>query len=703
MPLSSFVTGIRRLTLPVLLAFCLLIPIFEARADESINEFASTVTIRPDGSLLVREEYTVTAEGERIKRGLYRDFPLRYSGPEKYRGHVPFTVLSATLDGRNLNVNDIERRGDTIRILMRNADLLPKGRHRLVLEYESSLHVRHYGEYDELNWNVTGTWALFIDKFSCRIILPKGVSIDKTVAWLGGDGSKSSDSVDISLPAPNQALFTGKKKSDHFDTHIVPGEQLTVAVSFPKGAIVNPIGPFLEKQKIEDAEREKRWEAEKVLRAEEEARLAAEEKAVAEKGMLHLILYHNPNLPLQAVACGLVFLYYFLFWRRLGKDPDKGAIIPRFHPPMAVYMGKGKQPVDFTSAPMSPLAVEYLRNHEKTTGRGLAALFLSLAAKRLCTIRKETEDVYALRPNPIPGSGPYDLSPEERAAHEELTTAASPEGELVLDPKQTDMRSAQGAADGCLSKNYSAAWTFNTWVSVLGWLVVLPLAFSLSFWSSNVPLQSSGSVELPGPARVFLISLCFMMAIALPFAFLSAGNRRLVGILTLIFPLAGVAVLATEGFFSGLEWILPTVMFAVALIFTFLMKAPSKAARAALDEIEGLAIYMGTAEKDRLEMLNRPEDSPDVFQKLLPYALVLGLEKTWCNRFADQIDAGLMRESGIDPDIVRDRRGWERFASGFSSAVAASSSMSSSSSSGSAFSSGGGAGSGSGGGGGGGI
>ena len=148
-------------------------------------------------------------------------------------------------------------------------------------------------------------------------------------------------------------------------------------------------------------------------------------------------------------------------------------------------------------------------------------------------------------------------------------------------------------------------------------------------------------------------------------------------------------------------------MLAVACVFSILMKAPSKAARAALDEIEGLVMYMDVAEKDRLEMLNRPEDTPRVFQTLLPYALVLGLEKTWCDRFADQIAAGLMTDSDIDQDVFSDRHNWEHFTLGLSAAVAASTvveSSSSSSSSESAFSSGGGgSGSGSGGGGGGGC
>ena len=700
MPLFAFPSRARRLVLPALLLLCLFVPVFEGKAAEVINEFISTVTVRPDGSMRVREEYTVTAEGEQIKRGIYRDFPLRYSGPEAYRGLVPFTVVSATLDDHPLDTGDTSRLGDVIRIFMRGSKPLDKGRHRFVLEYDTALHLRRYDSHDELNWNASGVWAFRIDKFSCRIVLPKGVPVEKTIAWLGKGGSKNTDEVEISRPAPNQAEFAGKKVFDRFDTHIMPGEQLTVAVSFPKNAIADPMPALLERQKAEDAESEARM-------AEYAAHRAAEEKAAAEKGMLSLLLYHYPALPLHTAVFCLVFLYFFLCWWRLGRDPAKGTIIPHFHPPMAPYMGKGKPPEDFVVAPMSPLGVEFLRKHGSTTNRGLSALLLCLAVKRLCAIGKTEDGLYVLRPRPLPHAGQPALSPEERAAHEKLTEEASPDGELILSPKQEAMRNIRSAANKPVRTNYNAAWALNSWVSVLGWLLVLPLAYTVCFWDADLPVQSSGSVDLPGPALVFLVSCIFTLVTALAILFLRTAGLSVISLALCIFPAAGIAALWSEGFFSGPYWILPTAMLAVACVFSILMKAPSKAARAALDEIEGLVMYMDVAEKDRLEMLNRPEDTPRVFQTLLPYALVLGLEKTWCDRFADQIAAGLMTDSDIDQDVFSDRHNWEHFTLGLSAAVAASTvveSSSSSSSSESAFSSGGGgSGSGSGGGGGGGC
>ena len=156
-----------------------------------------------------------------------------------------------------------------------------------------------------------------------------------------------------------------------------------------------------------------------------------------------------------------------------------------------------------------------------------------------------------------------------------------------------------------------------------------------------------------------------------------------------------------------MEWLLLLLILITSFVFTPLIKAPSPAARAILDEIEGLAMYMRTAELPRLEQVSahdeRPEDTPEVFRRLLPYALVLGLEKTWCNRFADQIQAAALEESGVDVALVHGHNGWSDFADGFGSAVGASSASASTSSSSGFSSGGGGSGSGSGGGGGGGL
>lgn len=260
----------------------------------------------------VRETIVVHAEGNQIKKGIYREIPLLYSGPENYNGTVPFTVASASIDGSPLKQVETETSDDNIRVLMRGKGPLSQGQHRFDLEYDTSLHLRFYESNGELNWNTTGVWGFPIRAASCRIVLPQGVAVQQTAAWAGLAGSQNTDSITIARPHANEATFT-------LASPLEPGAQLTVAVSFDKNSIANPALALAQQQQRENEAFEK---------AQQET-----ERAIKARGLLFEVLYDNPSLPTQCLAFCAVFLYYFLLWQRLGIDPPKGAIIARYYPP----------------------------------------------------------------------------------------------------------------------------------------------------------------------------------------------------------------------------------------------------------------------------------------------------------------------------------------------------------------------------------
>jgi hypothetical protein len=144
-------------------------------------------------------------------------------------------------------------------------------------------------------------------------------------------------------------------------------------------------------------------------------------------------------------------------------------------------------------------------------------------------------------------------------------------------------------------------------------------------------------------------------------------------------------------------------------LFFYLLRAPTALGRPIMDQLDGLRLYLQTAESDRLN-LNAPEITAERFEALLPYAVALDVEKPWSDAFA----AALRRAHPDDPDPMSHyRSGWSSgswSSSNFSSAVSSSISGVSSalasavpvSSGSSGFGGGGGSGGGGGGGGGGG-
>jgi uncharacterized membrane protein YgcG len=76
-----------------------------------------------------------------------------------------------------------------------------------------------------------------------------------------------------------------------------------------------------------------------------------------------------------------------------------------------------------------------------------------------------------------------------------------------------------------------------------------------------------------------------------------------------------------------------------AVFFTTFMGAATPLGRELMDGIAGMRLYLTVAEKDRMNMAGAPEMSPKHYEKLLPYAVALGVEKQWSTHFQKWLDA----------------------------------------------------------------
>ncbi len=82
------------------------------------------------------------------------------------------------------------------------------------------------------------------------------------------------------------------------------------------------------------------------------------------------------------------------------------------------------------------------------------------------------------------------------------------------------------------------------------------------------------------------------------------------------------------------------IILSAIIILAFAHAMPQKTYRGVLakEHILGLKDYLSVAEKDRLEFHNAPEKNPQQFEKLLPYAIALGVEKQWARQFEGLYD-----------------------------------------------------------------
>ncbi len=75
-------------------------------------------------------------------------------------------------------------------------------------------------------------------------------------------------------------------------------------------------------------------------------------------------------------------------------------------------------------------------------------------------------------------------------------------------------------------------------------------------------------------------------------------------------------------------------MVGTLILFFMLLMRPTKLGRALLDEALGFEEYLEFAEKDEMNLRNPPEKTPELFERYLPYALALGVQQEWAERFA---------------------------------------------------------------------
>jgi uncharacterized membrane protein YgcG len=141
----------------------------------------------------------------------------------------------------------------------------------------------------------------------------------------------------------------------------------------------------------------------------------------------------------------------------------------------------------------------------------------------------------------------------------------------------------------------------------------------LGGWSVGVVLLVIGVIKAwrgkPGVSTYF--NALFLTLFALPFV---AGE------------IVGFGLFAS---FTGIGFaVVALALMLTHVLFFHWLKAPTQEGRKLLDHIAGLRLYLGVAERDALAAQQAPPMSIDEFQRFLPYALALDVEKTWADRFA---------------------------------------------------------------------
>ena len=613
------------------LAIVIFLP-FSSRAAETILDWHSDIIIQADSGMTVTETVRVRAEGKEIKRGIYRDFPTTYQDRLGNRMRVGFDLLAVERDGRP-EPHHTENVSNGVRIYAGHKDvLLNPGIYTYSITYRTNRQLGYFEKHDELYWNVTGNgWVFPIESASAVVTLPATFPVGEilTEGYTGPQGSRER-SYTSHVDERGRVIF---KSSRNLKAH----EGFTIVVGWPKGHVAEPS----QRQRIT-------W-------------LLSDNKAVA-----------------VSVAGLLILLAYYLWaWFAVGRDPEKGTVIPRFTPPdnlspaaMRFIMEMGFDNKTFASALINLAVKGYLRITEEEKALGLVTTY---------TLTKTGE-----KPKEPLSKGEQKLA--DKLFPGDLKT-------LKLEKSNhTRVSRAINALKGLLKEEYSrSVFLNNRGYMAAGMLISVAVLLLSGF--------AGGSM---GGDPVLWFAILWLLPWTIGTFSLWATRKFF---MASVFTIALLAATTTFALTISVVFIASLVLLVmVNIIFFVILKAPTNLGRRLMDKVEGFRMYLSTAEEHRLEKLHPPEKTPELFEKYLPYALALEVDQQWSEKFSDVLASAAM-DNGYSPRWYHghnwDQMHTNRFASSLGSSL--SSAISSASTApGSSSGSGGGGSSGGGGGGGGG-
>lgn len=500
--------------LAAVILFACFIP--AAHAAERILTYHSEIQVTQSGEIVVDETIRVQAEGQQIRRGIYRDFPTDYKDPMGNHYRVDFTVVSVARDG-NDEPWHTERLSNGVRLYIGDADhLLATGLHDYRIRYTTNRQLGFFKDHDELWWNVTGNgWAFLIEHASANISLPFRIAAEdyRLDAFVGRFGSTERNASSFVVDGQTLAFATNRL--------LMPEEGLSVVVAWPKGLITEP-------------------------------------------GLQRKLLWFlRDNGAAIVLLLGLLAQlgWYLRSWNKVGRDPEKGVIIPLFAPPQG----------------LSPAAVRYVK--DMSFGQhSFTAAVISLAVKGYIRIEEEDKEFTLFKENVAADE------PKLTAGETAVLNTLLPGGRRSIKMEQenhSDFSQAQSLLGAALKKEYQGQ------------------------------LFHLNSGYLLPPALMAVVT--------------------------------GLIALAFQG--SPLVWISYIVLSLVMLgLFAWLLRAPTLAGRKIMDQIEGFRMYLDTAEQDRLDRMQSPRLTPEVFEAFLPYAFALGVQNHWCERFQRELPEELQQD-----------------------------------------------------------
>ena len=368
---------------------------------------------------------------------------------------------------------------------------------------------------------------------------------------------------------------------------LAPNEGLTIAIAFSSGIIKRPPPPTL---------LERLWE-------------------------------QYGHQAYTIVALLILGSYYFFSWRKVGKDPHKPLVVPTFNPP------------NNWNAPT--IRRLYKKEHDKKV---LTVALIEMAVKRLIRIKQEPNKYWLSRKKYVLeklATDETELTPQEARIINTLFSDDEPTIDVSNKNHTTFYLVDRDLKNYTPEYDTKETYRHNYKYAVLGILLtILIISAYLYLFTSSVMIFA-----VLMTFGIFLVgSLMLIQTI-----FGAIKHQRIgAGLVGIIFVIASLFIqqiffmtiqanLFQNGFILLMELLIP--------VYFCLIKAPTQLGLEIESGLKGFRMYLKTAEENRLNLLTPPDRTPELFEKLLPYAIALDVENAWGKKFNH-----VLKQANYSPD-----------------------------------------------------
>lgn len=578
----------------VFLLICLFCENVQAR--EEILSFHSDIFIEKDGALFIKEKIKVRAEGNDIKRGIYRDLPLYYANEK-----TPLEVRSVLRNGKKIPYTfDNTKKSYTLgnakksmkRIYMGDMGReIPAGIYEYEIEYiyKNVIRKKFLKKADILHLNLIGNeWRFPILTATATIHFPQGLELlYKPVVYTGVLKSKRQDA---SLKVYPDTI--------EIKSHNVLGfnKGMTISAWFKSGVLNIPILTTFQK--------------------------------------------------IDLFFCSIIVLMFislcikaYSSWKEHGVDAPLKTIYPRFDIPKSVGIGELVRIFYHNKT----------RDEQKTTL--ISAHFADLLQKGFVKIYtdpkgkwieiKKVENVYPKTPEEeffvLHAEDVYFLY--QNKGHKKFAEYVSDYGDFATEQ-----------AEVSVEKNEEKMKDFFSKVCKFCGLTALIVTLLACFRAENIEdaLFTCCTGFFGFIFCIFIVAICSVLVELFKFYILFG-----------LFWLGYLAV-ALMFLFSLLKsfhlsvFLVSSICFGGLLTFIYgkaIVKIDEKS-MACIGHLKGIKMFLETAGDLQYKTIKQIE-----FERLLPYAIILGVQNKWSEKMKKYFDPASMGA------IFTDARGFDSFSS----------------------------------------